>query len=785
MKISAEELCEIIGVPFVGNEDMRNTQVSIPLTDSRSLTRCDETVFFAIRTETGDGHNYIGDLYAKGVRVFVCDLARVSSPAEDAVWIDTPDPLAALAKVGAYIRSQLECPVIGITGSVGKTVVKEMLNAALAPWLSVARSPRSWNSQVGVPMSLWQAEANTQAAIFEAGISRPGEMDSLQRIIRPEIGVFTVLTDEHERGFASLREKMEQKARLFKDSRTVYYIGCNPLVGEVLKQACPQATLHPCGDYRSLCVAVAEELGITLPDGSAKKLPEYSARIDIYDSPEGLMAAMDRCSCDLATIATGLDVLRRRRPEGMTLSAILGDPMCRPEDEEDVCSRLAGLLRDYGVTSLVTVGPMLARHASLFPSGIAVQSFASPAEVTSQLDAASFYNHALYINGADKQAFAAIYSWLAARRNVTRLEISLDALAHNYRHYRSILPPQTGIIGMVKADAYGCGALEVARTLQDAGADMVAVAVVDEGVALRNGGVSLPVMVLDPWCENMQAIFACRLQPTLIGLDEQLLVMLEDAATAQGVDMIEVHVKLDTGMHRVGLAEDELEAFAAMMGRHPRFRAVTTFSHLATADCPDLEDYTQGQLDRFAHMSERLQQLLGYRVRRHLLNTAGISRFGMTHVYDLARLGIGLYGITPLDEADRAHLRPVARLVTRIIARRSYGPGASIGYGCHGHISRPSVIGTIPIGYADGIDRRLGNGGMSVLVNGVPCPTIGNICMDLCMIDLTDCPDTGDGTVEIFGASAPIERLSDTLDTIPYEIIARISPRVKRVYFRD
>lgn len=783
MKISAEKLCEIIGVPFVGNEEMRATQVSIPLTDSRSLTRCAETVFFAIRTETGDGHNYIGDMYAKGVRVFVCDLSRVGSPAADAVWIDTPDPLAALAAVAAYIRSLLACPVIGITGSVGKTVVKEMLNAAIAPWLNVARSPRSWNSQVGVPMSLWQVRPDTQVAVFEAGISRPGEMESLQKIIKPEIGVFTVLTDEHDRGFASRREKMEQKALLFKDCRSIYYIGGDALVEDVLKVSCPQASLHPCDDYRSLCRAVAAEVGVELP--ADVKLPEYSSRIDIYDSPEGLMAAMDRCSCDLTTIATGLDVLRRRRPEGMSLSAVLGDPICRPDDEEDVCARLAELLRDYGVTSLVTAGPMLERHASLFHSGITVRSFATPAEVTARLDAGSFFNHALYINGTDKPAFAAIYSWLAARRNVTRLEISLDALTHNYRHYRSLLPPQTGIIGMVKADAYGCGSLEVARTLQDAGADMVAVAVVDEGVALRNGGVSLPVMVLDPWCENMQAIFACRLQPTLIGLDEQLLVMLEDAATAQGVDTIEVHVKLDTGMHRVGLSEDELEAFAEMMARHPRFRAVTTFSHLATADCPDLEDYTQGQLDRFARMSERLQQLLGYRVRRHLLNTAGISRFGKSTVYDLARLGIGLYGISPLDEADRAALRPVARLVTRIIARRSYDANTSIGYGCHGRTYRPSVIGTIPIGYADGIDRRLGNGGMSVLVNGKLCPTIGNICMDLCMIDITDCPDIGDGTVEIFGPAAPIERLSTTLGTIPYEIIARISPRVKRVYFRD
>lgn len=783
MTISARELCSILGAPFVGPEDMADYQVSYPLTDSRSVVDPAASVFFALRTATGDGHKYIQQLYNRGVRVFVCDLSRTENPASDAVFIDCDDPMAALQKVGAYIRSRLDCRVIGITGSVGKTVIKEMLNTALLPWFRIARSPRSWNSQSGVPMSMWQADALTTLGIFEAGISRPGEMENLQRIIRPDLGVFTALTDAHDRGFESLRQKMQEKALLFKDCRAVFYLGGNPLVREILEQSCPGAQLVECADYTAVCREVANTLGITLQKDV--RLPEVSSRIDIYDSPEGMMAAFDRFTCDTVSIATALDTVRRRCPEGMSLAVFIGDLQCRPDDEDNAYSELEKILTDFGVTTVIAAGAEVSRRVSAFGDKFNVHTFAGPLDAVQGLHPHMFYRHALYINGADKPAFGRVYSWLASRRNVTQLEINLDALAHNFRHYRSILPSKTGIVGMVKADAYGCGALEVARTLQQVGADMVAVAVVDEGVALRNGGVTLPIMVLDPWCENMQAIFACNLQPTLIDPSEDILFMLEEAATAQGVDKIHVHAKLDTGMHRVGLSEDELPAFVRMLKRHPRVVVESVFSHLATADCPDLESYTQGQLQLFERMSHYLTSQFDHPVRRHVLNTAGMTRYGRGHVYELARLGIGLYGITPLDAEDRRHLRPVARLVTRIIATRHYEPGAKIGYGCHGDIRRPSVIGTIPIGYADGIDRRLGNGGARFMVNGKPCPTIGNICMDLCMIDLTDCPDIGDGTVEIFGEAAPIENISDALGTIPYEVLARISPRVKRVYFRE
>ena len=783
MTISVRELCSILGSAFHGPAEMAAYQVSMPLTDSRSLVDAAGTVFFALRTPTGDGHNYINHLYARGVRVFVCDLSRVPHPAPDAVWIHCPDPLAALQALASHIRSGFRFPVIGVTGSIGKTVIKEMLNTALLPHFDIARSPRSWNSQTGVPLSAWQVTDNTTLAIFEAGISRPGEMEKLQQIIRPDLGVFTILTDEHDRGFESRRSKMAEKAILFKNCRTIFYLSGDADVDEILAEVCPDSHLVGCADMRDICKKVAAELGVQIPAGM--KFPEVSTRVDIYDSPEGMMAAFDRFTCDTSSIATALDTVRRRCPAGMSLAVLLGDLQCSPDTADEAYSGLEKTLSLFGVTTVIAAGPEISRRSAGFAGKFSVFAFDSPSQAIQRLDIHSLYNHALYINGSDKSAFSAVYSWMSSRRNVTRLEINLDALAHNFRHYRSILPAQTGLVGMVKADAYGCGALEVARTLQSAGADMVAVAVVDEGVALRTGGVSLPIMVLDPWCENMQAIFACDLQPTLIDSHENIIRMLEDAASAQGVDTIRVHVKLDTGMHRVGLSEDELPEFINMLSRHPRIHVESTFSHLATADCLHLEDYTQEQIRLFERMSAYLCRHLNYPVRRHLLNTAGISRYGRDHVYELARLGIGLYGITPLDEADRRHLRPVARLVTRIIATRHYEAGAKIGYGCHGEINRPSVVGTIPIGYADGIDRRLGNGGARFLVNGHLCPTIGNICMDLCMIDLTGCPDIGDGTVEIFGTDIPIETLSDTLGTIPYEILARISPRVKRIYFRE
>lgn len=791
MKLKVKQIVDAISdAKVAGNHLLLDSTVSIALTDSRSLSSPADTVFFALRTDTGDGHNYIESLYNRGVRVFVASPDRVPTLFPDALWILTERTLEALQAVGRSIRSMhSEVPVIAITGSRGKTVVKEMLNSMLVPEVPMAVSPRSWNSQIGVPLAMWEFDTvlPSRLGVFEAGISHCGEMESLRDILNPTLGIFTGLTDEHSRGFASEREKCSEKCQLFSDVSAVFSLPC-PVFEEIFADMYPGKRLVVCPTLRELCLAVAAELKLLTAEAEVRleTLMPVSSRLDITETADGSVIAFDYFTNDLSAVRTALDDIRRRISSDMHIVAVLGDLLCVEGGEEEYYDALWHTLMEFGVKRLIAAGPVISHQAKL--SSCPVKAVGCADGLGRLMDLVSMLNHynsAVYFNGTPKSDFHQAYAQLGSRRNVTQLEINLDSIAANLRHYRSLVPSETGLVGMVKASAYGCGSLEVARTLQDAGADMIAVAVVDEGVELRLGGVTVPVIVLDPWCENLRAIFAHNLQPTLIDANEPLIAQLEDAATAEGVDTINVHVKLDTGMHRVGLSESEIPAFVEMLKHHPRVRVATTFSHLATADCLDLDDYTEGQLALFERMSSLLSSLLGYPVKRHVLNTAGITRYGRSHVYELARVGIGLYGISPLDEADRRNLNTVARLRSRVIAVRSYPAGTSVGYGCKGHLDRPSVIGTVPIGYADGIDRRLGNGHACFLINGKECPTVGNICMDLCMVDVTDCPDAYNAEVEVFGPNMPIERLSDTLGTIPYEVLARISPRVKRVYYRE
>lgn len=785
-KIKISDLCAATGARFVGPQALADSTVCNALTDSRSLVTPDGTVFFALKTARADGHDYIEELYNAGVRFFVIDNRFDPTPWSDAVFLMVNDTLHALQAGAMLIRQRFNRPLIAITGSRGKTVVKEMLYGALAPHMRIARSPRSYNSHIGVPLSLWQIEPDSQLGIFEAGISGTGEMPVLQEMLHPEIGIFTALTAEHTRGFADDAEKCREKALLFKGCRRIIYDSSNPIIADTLTQMYPDTVLTPCDSYADMCIAAAGCLDITLAPG---QLPAaVQSRIDITDSADNATLAYDYFTCDLSGIETALDTVRRRSAPGRPLNVVLGDILCDAADKDMAYSRLETLLTLFDVSAVFAAGPEISERVARFTSGVAAHLCpGGPAEVVRYLSSRPhlIYNTTVYINGTDKRHFRQIYTWLSTRGNVTRLEVNLDSLAANFRHYRSQLPPQTGLIGMIKAAGYGCGDLEVARTLQSIGADMVAVAVVDEGVALRQGGVTLPVMVLDPWCEDMRAIFANNLQPTIIDCSRDMLGRLEHNADSEGVHDIYVHLKLDTGMHRVGLREEDMDSFTGLLKQHPRIHLASMFSHLATADCLDLDSYTTGQLNLFERMTRRIIAGLGYDVPRHILNTAGITRYGRTHVYDFARLGIGLYGISPLDAADNAALVPVARLVTRIIALNSYPAGTTIGYGCRGVLSRPSVIATIPVGYADGIDRHLGNGNASFLVNGTMCPTVGNICMDLCMIDVTDCHTAVGDEVEIFGPDAPIQRLSDALGTIPYEVLARVSPRVKRVYYRE
>lgn len=771
------------------------TQVSQLLTDSRTpVANYSDCIFFALRTNTDDGHRYIGDLYARGVRSFVVEhLPEDVSSMSEGNFIICDNVSEALAQTAATIRRMAHCPIVAVTGSRGKTVLKEMLYAAVGSAMRTVRSPRSWNSQIGVPKSLWLLESDTELGIFEAGVSHRGEMARLANMIRPEIGVFTALTEEHSGGFDSIEEKAAEKALLFAGCKKIFFPSDDTIIADTLENMYPAEVLCPVnGGLHNLCAIIAEYLGVKGDTTNEKiaRASKLSGRIDVTELAESASVAYDHYACDVDGIITALDFVKRRLSSCNKLVAVIGNLDCFPADADIAYKGLGEELVASGVDTLYTIGESIEKYTAAFDNRLNIVSASNISEIYNHLSDRRHADSVVYINTPDKNNSAMLRDRLCALRHITRMNIDLEALVHNFKYYKSLTPKGTGTIAMIKASAYGCGAVEVARTLEAAGGEYFAVAVVDEGASLRQAGVQNPVIVLDPWCTDPKAIAINRLEPTLIAPNEELLRSLDNAAAEAGIGQFNVHVKLDTGMHRLGLNEEQIDEFARMLVRYPRLSAVSTFSHLATADCLDQDDYTRMQLDKFKRMSDALESAIGkysghhYHILRHILNTAGISRYGATDHHDMVRLGIGLYGISPLSANPALH--PVASLTTTVIAVSHYPSGATIGYGRRGLLKRDSIIATLPIGYADGINRHLGCGNASFLINGKMCPTVGNICMDLCMVDVTECPDVHVGTtVEIFGKNAPIERLAETLGTIPYEILTSVSPRVKRVYFRE
>ena len=615
-------------------------------------------------------------------------------------------------------------------------------------------------------------------------------MKILADIIRPTIGIFTAITEEHSEGFDSIESKCREKSLLFASATDIFYNSSYPLIASVLKEMYPKKNLHPCSDIWDICARIANMFGKKI-SFSSSEIGRYdiSGRIDITDMSGNSALALDYYTGDMDGIATALDYVRRRISPEHDLRICVSAPV----SEAWGYSSSAKILKAAGVTKAYVIGGSPEYWADVAGSGVEIAHFedtdAFERHIT--LNTRDMQRTMLYVNISDKEQGRLMRDRLCSLRHITHLNIDLEALVHNVRHYRSLLSNGVGMIAMIKADAYGCGDIEVARTLQSCGLSYLAVAVVDEGVRLRRAGVTMPIIVLDPWCLNPHAIVAYRLEPTLIDLDKDIMSNLEREVAAAGLSDYPIHVKIDSGMHRVGLKnEDEISAFVSMLAQCPHLHIATTFSHLATADCLDMDDYTTLQLDTFDRLSNFLRNSVPYGkdIRRHILNTAGIIRYGRTcYAYDLVRLGIGMYGISPLPgETDQSALKTVATLRTSIIAMHQYPAGATIGYGRRGITLRDSVIATIPIGYADGVNRHLGCGHASFVVEGVPCPTIGNICMDLCMIDVTDCPKARIGSsVEIFGKNASIQYLAETLDTIPYEVLTSVSSRVKRLYFRE
>lgn len=818
-----DEVGERLGAANVA----RHGEIRTLLTDSRELEDPEGTLFFAIRTKGNDGHRYIGDLYRRGVRSFVVE--RVPEEFRDATdvnFIVVDDVVGALQKLTARDAS-FQGTLLAITGSRGKTTLKEWIFQLMEPLADVSRSPRSFNSQIGVPLSMWGLSESAALGIVEAGISRTGEMQALADVIRPDVVIITNVSDPHSEGFADDAEKAREKCLLAsrQETGTVIYCRDYKLISDALDQTAPgkqqftwsytdpeadvyivkgetkdglihltyrykgeehelEAPLTSDADFENAANALTFMLysGVDAQEiaRNFKDLHKLGTRLNVSDGVNGCILIHDQYTSDFSSLRPALHFARRRQTPGSGLTLILSDLHHETSDTDTLYRQVSRLVKSAGVSRFVGIGPKLAAHRELF--GDNAECYESLAQFTASRSGSDFNNETILLKGSPEAGFEEIEEMLEARRHETVLEVNLDAIVSNFNQFRRHLQKGTGIVCMVKASGYGAGSYEIAKTLQDAGAAYLAVAVLDEGVELRDKGITMPVMVMNPRVANYKSMFANRLEPEIYSFG-----MLEDVireARKNGVSGYPIHIKLDTGMHRMGFIGDELPELMRRLEGVEEVKVRSVFTHLCVADCPDQEEYTQLQLKRYAEWSQYIVDHTDGRVLRHVLNTAGILRYPEHH-YDMARLGIGLYGVMPLEMPEEKPLAVVSTLRTVICAIHEWKAGETVGYGRWGVLKRDSRIATIAIGYADGMNRHFGRGAVNVIVNGKEAPTVGNICMDACMIDVTDIDCKVGDAVEIFGRQAPVERLADVLDTIPYEILTSVSPRVKRVYYRE
>jgi alanine racemase len=822
MKYSIEKVTTLIGARRIGEAD---AQIGWLLTDSRSLCFPEETLFFALRSSRNDGHRYIDDLYRRGVRNFVVDAkgilefhANGTEGMKDANFLVVPSPLAALQRLAERHRDEFNVPIVGITGSNGKTMVKEWLYQLLLPSQKIVRSPRSYNSQIGVPLSVWLLNEKTEVGIFEAGISQPGEMFALRDIIQPTIGVLTTLGPAHQENFRSMEEKCMEKLELMHDTEAMVYPSDNDIVSRCIRRMnykgekiswsmCDEQAAFfvkevkgmrityiwqgeensytiPFIDEASIensitCAAVALYMGVT-PSQLADRMPKLepvAMRLEVKPGQRGCVIINDSYNNDINSLDIALDFMNRREATKKTL--VLSDIYQSGTAPEALYTQVSELAVKRGIDKFIGIGPELSAQADK----IQIADKAFFADVPHFLSSEAFTglrNELILLKGARNFGFDQITELLEQKVHETILEVNLNAVVDNLNYFRSFLKPDTKMVCMIKADAYGAGAIEIAKTLQDQRVDYLAVAVADEGVTLRKAGITSNIMIMNPEMTAFKTMFDYDLEPEVYSF--RLLDALIKAARKEGITGWPVHIKFDTGMHRLGF--DPVDDIYKLVDRLKHQTAIiprSVFSHFVGSDSDGFDDFSAQQFALFQEGSEKLQAAFSHRILRHMDNSAGIEHFPERQM-DMCRLGIGLYGVDPRDNHI---LHTVSTLKTTILQLRHVPKGETVGYSRKGKIERDSVIAAIPIGYADGLNRHLGNRNCYCLVKGQKAEYVGNICMDVAMIDVTDIPCVEGDQVEIFGEHLPVTVLSDTLDTIPYEIMTGVSNRVKRVYFQD
>ena len=810
MIYSIEKITTLIGARRIGTAD---AQIGWLLTDSRSLCFPEETLFFALKTARNDGHRYIEDLYRRGVRNFVVEQESLTSHLSplttytDANFLVVPSPLAALQRLAERHRDEFNCPVVGITGSNGKTMVKEWLYQVLSPDHNVTRSPKSFNSQIGVPLSVWLLDEQTDVALFEAGISQPGEMEVLADIIQPTIGVLTSLGAAHQENFRSLEEKCMEKLQLFQNAEAIIYNSDDDLVSRCIRRAgfkgkrigWRREELQgmfdlPFGDDASLecsmaVAATALYLGVTpqqLKERMAHLEP-VAMRLEVKEGQHGCTLINDSYNSDINSLAIALDFMARRDASSpaahlspLKKTLILSDIYQSGQTDSELYGEVNDLCLKRGVNKLIGIGPNISAQQSLFSVG-EKSFFATTKDFLKSDTFRQLHDEVILIKGARVFGFDRITERLEQKVHETILEVNLNAVVSNLNYYRSMLKPETKLVCMVKADAYGAGAVEVAKTLQDHRVDYLAVAVADEGVTLRRHGITQNIMIMNPEMTAFKTMFDYELEPEVYSF--RLMDALIRAVEQQGITGWPVHIKLDTGMHRLGFdPERDIDEVIRRLRSQNAIIPRSVFSHFVGSDSDDFDNFSAMQFQKFDVASRKLQTAFSHKILRHMDNSAAIEHFPERQL-DMCRLGLGLYGVNPRDNQQ---LACVSTLKTTILQLRRVPKEETVGYSRKGVLTRDSIIGAIPIGYADGLSRRLGRGACYCLVNGQKAPYVGNICMDVAMIDVTDVPDVHEGdSVEIFGEHLPVTVLSDVMETIPYEVLTSVSSRVKKVYFQD
>lgn len=752
---------------ILDNPQAESRVITRLMTDSRLVTIPEETLFVALRTPNNDGHRYIPELIARGVKAFIVDHIEPAWVADTTVtFLITDNTLKALFKVGAYCREKYTGTVIAITGSVGKTMLKELLYNHTGASL-VTRSPRSWNSRIGVPLSLFSLNGAAPFAVVEAGISCRGEMEKLQELIKPTVGILTPITDEHADGFGSRSEKISEKLNLFTSCHTIFYNADDIEQEKLIKERYSDRHLipvhagHPSSTQKLAlyCEAVCNEIIKHSPFSSNINLTPGTTRLDIIDGVNNCRIVTNRLNNDTVALRGALEFARRQTITPSRTTLIID----AEGNNGTYLQSIKPLADEFGVARILEV------------------PYSAPTTMVASRD---FHDETIVINHSHNNSSDLLVALLEDKQHETVMEVNLDAMVHNFNFFRSRVKASTGVICMLKAHGYGAGAVELARTLQEQGAAYIAVAVVDEGVELRRCGITMPIIVLNPRAGDAAMLQQYRLEPEVFSFD--ILNQIINDLSREKVSQFPIHIKLETGMRRLGFTEEEIPALCAYLAATEVVKVSTCFSHLACADDPAEDDYTRSQFACFDRCCDALQKALPYSFKRHILNSTGIIRFPEQQ-HDFVRLGIGLYGVPTMLDGSMSELRNVSRLVSTVISVKNLKAGDSVGYNRRGRLTRDSVIATVPIGYADGIDRHLGYGNASFCINNHLCPTVGSICMDICMIDATDLPGgvkPGD-RVEIFGDTVAPQKLADTLGTIPYEVLTSISPRVKRVYYRE